>query len=59
MNERFLEVETLGPLIKVAPLASVEHTESWLLSRAAVNDSDESIDENLMPIVSSFLTLNH
>lgn len=30
-NKEMLEVETLGPLTKLAPGASVEHVENWYL----------------------------
>jgi hypothetical protein len=39
-----LEVESLGPLTKLAPNASVEHIERWYLHQAQIGDSDEEIE---------------
>ena len=50
-NADMLEVETLGPLAKVAPEGSVEHTETWILARATVDESEGSIDRNVLPLV--------
>jgi len=54
INGHFLEIETLGPLTKLAPGATVEHTEHWLLTKAEVDESEESIDSILLPLVNSF-----
>ena len=54
INGHFLEIETLGPLTKLAPGAAVEHTEHWLLTKAEVDKSEESIDSTILPLVNSF-----
>ncbi|HRP32380.1 MAG TPA: hypothetical protein PKV73_10830 [Agriterribacter sp.] len=54
INKNYLEIETLGPLTKLAPGDKVEHTEHWLLAKATPDETDESIDANVLPIASSF-----
>lgn len=54
INGDFLEIETLGPLTKLAPRETVEHTEHWLLTKATADESEESIDANILPLVNSF-----
>lgn len=54
INGNFLEIETLGPLAKIPPGRSVEHTEHWLLTKAIAGESEESIDANILPLVNSF-----
>jgi hypothetical protein len=54
-NNEFLEVETLGPLTKVAPGKSVELVEHWGLFRN-VNLSawtDDELDRAILPLVES------
>lgn len=46
-----LEVETLGELKKIPPGESVEHVESWLLFKAKIDEDEESIDKNILPLV--------
>lgn len=46
-----LEMETLGPLVKLAPGAFAEHTEHWFVYKATLDESDESIEKNLVPLV--------
>ncbi|HLT73080.1 MAG TPA: hypothetical protein VKZ75_10530 [Cyclobacteriaceae bacterium] len=55
VNGDFLEIETLGPLTKLAPGEVVEHTERWLLATATADEREESIDSGIMPLVSAFL----
>ncbi len=55
-NESFtdpemLEVETLGPLTKLAPGGHIEHVERWFLDRVKLEESELSLDEQLMPLV--------
>jgi hypothetical protein len=52
-NNEFLELETLGPMTKVAPGKTVEQVEHWALFRnVQVKDfSDEELDHNLLPLV--------
>jgi len=41
-NEDMLEIESLGPLIKLAPRSSVEHTEHWNLAGNVAAFEDEA-----------------
>ena len=54
INGHFLEIETLGPLTKLPPGGALEHTEHWLLTKAEVNESEESIDSAILPLINSF-----
>jgi hypothetical protein len=54
INGMFLEMETLGPFGRIPPQGKTEHVENWLLSKARVGNSEESIDQELLPRVSSF-----
>jgi hypothetical protein len=51
INGDFLEVESLSPLTKIPPGGNVEHTEKWLLTKANADESEESIDRNILPLV--------
>ncbi len=46
-----LELESLGPLAKLAPNAAVEHTERWYLSKTQIGDSEDSIDSALAELL--------
>jgi hypothetical protein len=51
-NEEFLEMESMGPLIKLAPGAVAEHVETWELVGGVDDFSDEAgIDKNVLPKV--------
>jgi hypothetical protein len=55
-NKDMLEVESLGPLQKVAPGKAVEHVERWRLLKDLPNEtSDTAIDANIRPRVESLL----
>ncbi|HOM70793.1 MAG TPA: hypothetical protein PLU88_02775 [Armatimonadota bacterium] len=55
-NQSMLESETLGPLVILEPGASVSHREDWyLFDGVHFEDTDESIDENVLPKVKSVL----
>ena len=56
INGNLLEIETLGPMTKIPPHGSVEHTEHWMLAKGQVEESEESIDEVILPLVNSFST---
>lgn len=57
-NEVMLEVETLGPLAKVEPSASVEHVEHWFLFRDVAAPSDDaSVEKNVLPHVQRAMSL--
>ena len=55
-NNEFLEIETLSPMTKVAPGASVENVEHWSLHRnitlPAITDDD--IDAVILPLARSW-----
>ncbi len=48
-----LELETVGPLSKIAPGSSVEHVEHWFLERGVrlENQNDEGVDRAVLPKV--------
>ena len=50
-NERFLEIETLGPLRTLQPGESIDHVEEWSLHRPIAVDSwdDAELDRALAP----------
>ncbi len=51
-NEEMLELETLGPMTKLAPNGGeVEHIEHWFLFKADVGEAEADIDANLLPLV--------
>jgi hypothetical protein len=50
-NGDMLEVESLGPLIKLAPNATVEHVERWFLCKATIGDSDNEIESAMAPLL--------
>jgi len=52
-NERFLELETLGPLTKVPAGGFVEHVERWTLHRGVKLEAftDEELDRMLLPLL--------
>ncbi|MGH9515377.1 MAG: hypothetical protein ACRD3P_06830 [Terriglobales bacterium] len=54
-NNEFLEIETLGPVTKVAPGTIVEQMERWSLHRNVKLDAltDENIDAVVLPLVHS------
>ena len=54
INGNFLEIESLGPLIKIQPQAIIEHTEWWSLCKVVADESEESIDKNILPFVHAF-----
>ncbi|MEO8028634.1 MAG: hypothetical protein ABI823_19285, partial [Bryobacteraceae bacterium] len=53
-NERFLEIETVGPLSDVQPGAGVQHVERWSLHRNVKIPSwtDAALDKVLLPFLS-------
>ena len=51
-NADMLEIESLGPLRRIAPGATIEHTERWWLIDGVVSEtSDAAIDQNIRPKV--------
>jgi hypothetical protein len=53
-NTDMLELETLGPTVKLNPGQSVEHAENWYLFRdVQVPESDADVDQYVLPKVRS------
>jgi hypothetical protein len=50
-DRNFLELETLGPLAKISSGGQVEHTEKWVLTKAEITGSEESIKEKVFSLV--------
>ncbi|HEY9722561.1 MAG TPA: hypothetical protein V6D47_11120 [Oscillatoriaceae cyanobacterium] len=50
-DARFLEIESLGPLVTLAPGASTTHEEHWYLHRAEIAPTEDSIADRLLPLV--------
>ncbi len=46
-----LEVETLGGKVSVPPEGSVEHLEKWYLFKTDLKEDEESLDNDLIPLV--------
>lgn len=49
-NDQFLELETLSPLVRIAPSGQAEHTERWGLFAAEVGGSEEDIATTVEPL---------
>lgn len=55
-NAEMLEVESLGPLSKIEPNASVEHSETWhLFDGVSTPASDSDVDAGILPLVLPFI----
>lgn len=55
-NAEILELETLGPLVRLQPEAAVEYVEQWFLFRdVATPASDEDVDHHVLPKVKAAL----
>jgi len=55
-NADMLELESLGPMIKLTPEASVTHQEDWyLFDGVQAEDTDAGIDANVLPKVESVM----
>lgn len=50
-DAEILEVETLGPLTRLAPGAHVEHVETWVLARYEAGTTEDELDAGLLPLV--------
>ncbi|MBA2701116.1 MAG: hypothetical protein H0U58_05355 [Chloroflexi bacterium] len=46
-----LEVETLGPLVRLLPGEHVDHVERWSLHKATIGEDETEIDEKLLPVI--------
>jgi hypothetical protein len=50
-NEQMLELESLGPLVELAPGRSVAHTETWTLHRGLpVCQTEADMDAHVAPL---------
>jgi hypothetical protein len=56
LNGRFLEMETLGPLVNIPPGGKTEHTEYWRLQKGNIGATEESIDQEILQKGKSFKT---
>jgi len=54
INGNFLEIESLGPLVRIPPKGIIQHKEDWILTKGIIDDTDVSIDEVILPQVISF-----
>ncbi|MFP4324227.1 MAG: hypothetical protein ACLFTK_17360, partial [Anaerolineales bacterium] len=55
-NPRMLEVESLGPLVTLAPGAAVEHVETWhIFAPVPLPQHDDDVTQHIMPAVRSVL----
>lgn len=55
-NKDMLEIESLGPLQKIAPGSAIEHTERWRLVKDVSSDAtDAAIDAGLRPKVEAII----
>jgi hypothetical protein len=55
-NKDMLEIESLGPLARIAPGRSVEHVEHWWLIKGLPNETtDAAIDANIRPRVEALI----
>lgn len=51
-NDAFLELETLGPLVRVGPGAAVRHREWWMaFDGTQVGETEDAISQALSPLV--------
>ncbi|WP_299024002.1 hypothetical protein [uncultured Thermanaerothrix sp.] len=50
INDRFLELETLGPLMRLAPGESLEHIEDWyLFDEVPTPHNDQQVERHILP----------
>ena len=53
-NDEILEVETLGPLVKLAPETAVTHIETWhLFNNIPQPKTEADIITHIMPVISN------
>ena len=50
-DPNLFELETLGPLQKIDPDDYIEHKENWYLFKVKINEDENSIDTNLLPLI--------
>jgi hypothetical protein len=44
-------VESVGPLHKLEPGGAVEYVEKWFLFKTKISESEQGIEETLLPLV--------
>jgi len=54
-----LEIETLGGLEGIPPDGSVTHKENWFLFRSKLEDSENSINKNLRPLIKEIESIDY
>jgi hypothetical protein len=52
-----IELETLGPLVRLERGAETVHDEHWSIVEAKVGGTDDDLDRGLLPIVGALLPL--
>lgn len=50
-NSEMLELETLGSFTNIEPESCVLHIENWFIFRLCFTEEEESIDNNLLPLI--------
>ncbi|MHB1276389.1 MAG: hypothetical protein ACYC0D_10915 [Candidatus Humimicrobiaceae bacterium] len=50
-DQDILELETLGPLVILEPGAEIEYTEDLFYYKKKIDNTDQSIDDNLIPLI--------
>ncbi len=50
-DAQMLEIESLGPLVKLAPKEKVDHLEHWFLVKGVLGNDEASLDRDLLPMV--------
>lgn len=59
VNEHLLEIETLGPIAKILPDESAEHSEDWYivaLQSHPDSETESSIDNDILPLINSLIS---
>ncbi len=52
-DPHFLEVETLGPLVRLEPGGHADHAERWGLEELEAGSDENDLDQRLLPLVGS------
>jgi hypothetical protein len=58
VNEHLLEIETLGPITKILPDKSAEHSEDWYIVTLQSHpdaETESSIDDDIRPLINSLI----
>jgi len=48
-NEWMLELETLGPLVRLEPREVIEHTERWFLVEGIKAETEDEVERHVRP----------